>query len=53
MAVDIVEVYWTKQAAEDRNYWPRRDRRMTKKIEDLIKAIRLDPYLGTELVTDR
>ena len=46
MAVDIVEVYWTKQAAEDRNYWLQRDRRIAKKIEDLIKAIRLDPFHG-------
>lgn len=46
MPAGIVEVYWTKRAAQDRDYWRRRDRRISKKIEDLIKAIRDDPFRG-------
>lgn len=46
MPAGIVEVYWTKRAAQDRDYWRRRDRRTSKKIEDLIKAIRVDPFHG-------
>lgn len=42
----IVEVYWTKRAQEDRDYWRRRDRRIFSKIESLVDEARRDPFHG-------
>ena len=46
MPAVIVEVYWARRARDDRDYWRRRDRRIAKKIENLIKDIHRDPFTG-------
>jgi Txe/YoeB family toxin of Txe-Axe toxin-antitoxin module len=35
-----LEVFWTSQARQDREYWLRRDRRILKRIDRLIADIR-------------
>lgn len=42
----VVNVYWTKRAAEDRNYWRRKDRKIATRIESLIADIQRAPFHG-------
>lgn len=41
-----LEVFYTSQAREDLDYWRRKDKRITAKIEELIEAIQQDPFQG-------
>lgn len=39
-------ILWTKNAAEDLNYWKKTDMRMVKRIKDLLESIKIDPFSG-------
>ncbi len=42
-----MDVVFTKNAWEDFSYWIQTDQDFVKKINELIKAIRLTPFKGT------
>ncbi len=41
-----LEVYWTSQGRQDREYWLKRDRRILGRIDQLIADIQEHPFVG-------
>jgi toxin YoeB len=41
-----MEVIYTKNAQEDRQFWAKNDTDMLKRIDKLIAAIKLNPFAG-------
>lgn len=41
-----MKLVWSEQAWDDYLYWQETDKRMVKKINELIKEIRLTPFEG-------
>jgi toxin YoeB len=41
-----LEVYWTTQGQQDREYWRKRDRRVLGRIDKLMADIREHPFAG-------
>jgi toxin YoeB len=41
-----LEVYWTSQGQQDREYWLKRDRRVLSRIDRLIAEIQEHPFTG-------
>ena len=41
-----LEVYWTSQGQQDREYWLKRDRRILSRIDRLIVDIQEHPFAG-------
>ena len=41
-----LEVYWTSQGQQDREYWLKRDRRILIRIDQLIADIQGHPFVG-------
>lgn len=42
----ITKVLWTDESWEDYEYWQKNDKQKLKKINELIKAIKRDPFEG-------
>lgn len=42
-----LEVYWTSQAHQDREFWGKHDRRALVRIEKLIAEVQEHPFTGT------
>ena len=40
------EIYWTKEAAKDLEYWKKNNRKVAKRIAKLIESIRTNPFTG-------
>jgi len=41
-----MKIVWTQNAWEDYLYWQKNDKKMVKRINDLIKEIKSNPYCG-------
>jgi toxin YoeB len=41
-----MNIEWTDEAWEDYLYWQKSDKKILKKINDLIKAIKREPFSG-------
>jgi len=41
-----LQVYWTSQAQQDREYWEKRDRRVLNRIDRLIADVLEHPFAG-------
>ena len=41
-----LQVFWTSQAQQDRDYWQRRNRRVLGRIDKLIADIQAHPFSG-------
>ena len=42
----ITKILWTDESWEDYLYWQKNDKQKLKKINELIKAIKRDPFDG-------
>jgi toxin YoeB len=40
------DVFWTSQARQDLAYWERKDRRIARRIEQLVEGILSEPFSG-------
>jgi toxin YoeB len=41
-----MEILWTKNAANDLEYWKKNDSKVVKRIKELLDSIKLDPFTG-------
>lgn len=41
-----MEIFWTKNAADDLEYWKKNDSKVVKRIKELLDSIKLDHFVG-------
>jgi len=41
-----VDVFFTEQAAEELDFWRKKNPKLAERIAELVRAIKLDPYEG-------